>query len=63
MTEGTLPHAFALLSNLEHLKAELRRPYVRRIDTSGHAGNDEARRFYAKHGFVPLNEERLACRL
>lgn len=50
-------------THLEHLKAELCRLDVRRIDTSVHAGNDEARRFYAKHGFVPLNEERLACLL
>ena len=48
---------------LDQLKLELRRLNVRRIDTSVHAANDPARRFYLKHGFVSLHEERLACRL
>jgi len=48
----------ALLSGL---KEELRRQGVRRIDTSIHLRNEEARRFYERHGFLPLREERLAC--
>jgi GNAT superfamily N-acetyltransferase len=46
---------------LEQLKDELRKLGIRRIDTSVHLKNDEARRFYLRHGFRPLNEERLAC--
>jgi GNAT superfamily N-acetyltransferase len=46
---------------ITQLKKELHQVGVRRIDTSVHLRNDEARRFYEKHAFVPLNEERLAC--
>ena len=48
---------------LAQLKEELRQLGVRRIDTSVHLRNEEARRFYERHAFVPLNEERLACRV
>jgi GNAT superfamily N-acetyltransferase len=46
---------------LSQLKAELHQLGVRRIDTSVHLQNELARRFYERHGFKPLNEERLAC--
>jgi ribosomal protein S18 acetylase RimI-like enzyme len=46
---------------LDQLKEELRKEGVRRIDTSVHLENEGARRFYEKHGFLPLREERLAC--
>ena len=46
---------------LAQLKRELAKLDIRRIDTSVHLQNDEARRFYLRHGFKPLNEERLAC--
>jgi GNAT superfamily N-acetyltransferase len=48
-------------AHLSSLKEELRRMGVGRIDTSVHLHNDAARRFYERHGFQPLNEERLAC--
>ncbi|HEX2277366.1 MAG TPA: GNAT family N-acetyltransferase [Candidatus Tectomicrobia bacterium] len=48
-------------AHLTGLKAELRRMGVRRIDTSVHVQNHEARRFYERHGFRSLQEERLAC--
>lgn len=46
---------------LEELKIQLNREGVRRIDVGVHIENPEARRFYERLGFVPLNEERLAC--
>lgn len=46
---------------LEHLKEQLRKEAVARIDVAVHLQNPEARRFYERHGFVSLNEERLAC--
>jgi GNAT superfamily N-acetyltransferase len=46
---------------VEQLKEELRRHSVMRIDVAVHVDNPEAKRFYQKLGFVPLNEERLAC--
>jgi GNAT superfamily N-acetyltransferase len=46
---------------IEQLKEELKRHSVMRIDVAVHLENPEARRFYEKLGFVPLNEERLAC--
>jgi len=46
---------------LEQLKEELRKQGIRRIDTSVHFENHGARRFYEKHGFLSLHEERLAC--
>jgi ribosomal protein S18 acetylase RimI-like enzyme len=46
---------------LDCLKEQLRREAVMRIDVAVHKDNPEARRFYEKQGFVPLNEERLAC--
>jgi len=46
---------------LEQLKEELREQSVMRIDVAVHVDNPEAKRFYEKLGFVPLNEERLAC--
>ena len=45
---------------INSLKTELRRLGVRRIDTSCHLDNMRAREFYARLGFNPLNEERLA---
>jgi GNAT superfamily N-acetyltransferase len=48
-------------AHLTQLKAELHQLGVRRIDTSVHLRNEQARQFYARHGFMPLNEERLAC--
>ena len=46
---------------IESLKQQLRKEAVTRIDVAVHLNNPEARRFYEKLGFVPLNEERLAC--
>lgn len=46
---------------LEQLKEQLRKESVSRIDVGVHLENPEARKFYEKLGFVPLNEERLAC--
>lgn len=48
-------------AHVERLKEELRRSGVRRIDTSVHLDNGEAARFYERHGFARLHEERLAC--
>ncbi|MGA8006676.1 MAG: GNAT family N-acetyltransferase [Burkholderiales bacterium] len=45
---------------IDSLKRELRGRGVRRIDTSCHVDNARARSFYVRHGFRPLNEERLA---
>jgi GNAT superfamily N-acetyltransferase len=46
---------------IECLKEQLLKESVLRIDVAVHINNPEARRFYEKHGFVALNEERLAC--
>lgn len=46
---------------LSQLKEELRRLGVLRVDTSVHLQNTRARRFYERHGFLSLDEERLAC--
>jgi ribosomal protein S18 acetylase RimI-like enzyme len=46
---------------LEQLKEQLRREAVTRIDVGVHMENPAARKFYERLGFVPLNEERLAC--
>src|SRR5690242_12570570 len=46
---------------LNHLKEQLRREAVTRIDVAVHLQNPEARRFYEKAGFLALNEERLSC--
>ena len=46
---------------LEQLKEQLRKESVTRIDVAVHVDNPDARRFYEKMGFSPLNEERLAC--
>ena len=48
---------------LERLKAHLRTLGVSRIDCGCHRDNEGAWRFYARHGFVPLHEERIACLL
>ena len=45
------------------LKDELRRIGVTRIDTATHVDNPGARRFYERHGFASLREERLSCLL
>ena len=46
---------------IERLKDQLREQSVMRIDVAVHVDNPEAKTFYEKLGFVPLNEERLAC--
>ena len=46
---------------LDSLKAELRGAGVTRIDTATHVDNPGARRFYERHGFAELREERLSC--
>lgn len=48
---------------LEQLKDHLRKESITRIDVAVHLENPEARRFYEKLGFLPLNEERLSCLL
>jgi GNAT superfamily N-acetyltransferase len=45
------------------LKEELRRIGVTRIDTATHFDNPGARRFYERHGFLSLREERMSCLL
>ena len=45
------------------LKDELRRSGVTRIDTATHFDNPGARRFYERHGFESLREERMCCLL
>lgn len=47
-------------AHLVALKDELRSLGVKRIDTAVHLRNHGARRFYERHGFRPLAEERLA---
>ncbi len=46
---------------LEALKAHLRGLGASRIDIGCHRDNEGAWRFYERHGFAALNEERLAC--
>ena len=46
---------------LDALKSVLQTNGVSRIDIGCHRDNEGAWRFYARHGFQPLNEERLAC--
>jgi GNAT superfamily N-acetyltransferase len=48
---------------MEALKEELRREDVSRIDTAAHFDNPGARRFYERHGFASLREERMSCLL
>jgi len=48
---------------IDSLKDELRRAGVTRIDTATHFDNPGARRFYERHGFATLREERLSCLL
>ncbi|OGA69756.1 MAG: hypothetical protein A3F77_14340 [Betaproteobacteria bacterium RIFCSPLOWO2_12_FULL_67_28] len=50
-------------AHLAALKDELRSLGVRRIDTAVHLQNEAARRFYARHGFRTLSEERIALLL
>ena len=45
------------------LQDELRREGVSRIDTASHFDNPGARRFYERHGFMSLREERMSCLL
>ena len=45
---------------LDALIGHLRRQGVSRIDTACHRDNAGAWRFYARHGFRPLDEERIA---
>jgi GNAT superfamily N-acetyltransferase len=48
---------------LEALATHLRQSGATRIDTSCHRDNKDAWRFYARLGFTPLDEERLALLL
>jgi GNAT superfamily N-acetyltransferase len=48
---------------LASLKEELRGAGVTRIDTATHFDNPGARRFYERHGFASLREERMSCLL
>jgi GNAT superfamily N-acetyltransferase len=48
---------------LEALCDHLREAGVGRIDTACHRANADAWRFYARHGFRPLDEERIALLL
>ena len=48
---------------LEALKVALRAQRVSRIDCACHRDNAGAWRFYERHGFLPLHEERIACLL
>jgi GNAT superfamily N-acetyltransferase len=45
------------------LKHELLRAGASRIDTATHFDNPGARRFYERHGFASLREERMSCLL
>ena len=45
---------------LDALVSHLAKQGVGRIDTACHRGNAGAWRFYARHGFRPLDEERIA---
>jgi len=45
---------------LEALVSHLAKQGAGRIDTACHRGNAGAWRFYARHGFRPLDEERIA---
>ena len=47
-------------AHLAALKDELRSLGVKRIDTAVHLQNQAARRFYERHGFRTLSEERIA---
>ncbi len=46
---------------IKALKEQLTKESVARIDVAVHLQNAEARAFYERLGFQPLNEERLAC--
>ena len=46
---------------VEQLKDQLRKESVTRIDVAVHKDNPQAKRFYEKLGFIPLNEERMAA--
>jgi ribosomal protein S18 acetylase RimI-like enzyme len=48
---------------LDALKRELRAGGATRIDTATHFDNPGARRFYERHGFASLREERMSCLL
>ena len=48
---------------IESLKRELIGAGVSRIDTATHFDNPGARRFYERHGFASLREERMSCLL
>ena len=48
---------------LKALGAELKAAKVLRIDSAVHVKNTEAARFYARAGFKPLHEERIALLL
>jgi RimJ/RimL family protein N-acetyltransferase len=48
---------------LKALGAELKAAKVLRIDSAVHVRNTQAARFYARAGFRPLHEERIALLL
>lgn len=48
---------------MDSLKDHLRGSGVTRIDTATHVDNPGARRFYERHGFTSLREERMSCLL
>lgn len=48
---------------MDSLKVELARSGATRIDTATHVDNPGARRFYERHGFRTLREERMSCLL
>src|SRR5690606_6604950 len=49
--------------HIDSLKAYLKNVGIKRIDTSVHMDNADAKRFYQKAGFAPLPEEKLSCPL
>ncbi len=48
---------------IDSLKGALRAIGATRIDTATHFDNPGARRFYERHGFASLREERMSCLL
>jgi len=50
-------------AHLGSLQEELRRMRVRRVDANVRLRNEGARRFYERHAFRTMDEERFACTL
>ena len=48
---------------MDTLKEQLRGEGVTRIDSASHVDNADAMRFYQRHGFLILREERISCLL